>query len=170
MRRHAAPRILRTSKTLFEGPGRALWITAQGSFVDPRVRPIKLQSGIGYVASRLTAGTIIPVAVEYPFWDQRTPEALIRYGKPLDLGERHGLDGREWTCRIEEALTAAQDALAAESVCRDPALFEMLIAGTVGVGGAYDRWRRWRSWLCGRRFEPSHASIYPAVEQERIHI
>lgn len=153
-----AARFLRTSHAIFEQPFRAMWITAQGKFVDPRVRPIELRPGVGHVASRLTHGSIVPVALEYPFWDERTPEALIRFGTPLDLASGAELDAREWTTRIEAALTTAQDALAAEAIQREPALFETLVSGAVGVGGIYDGWRRFKSWVSGKRFDPAHAA------------
>ncbi|MCE9531862.1 MAG: lysophospholipid acyltransferase family protein [Planctomycetes bacterium] len=152
-----AARFLRTTKAIFEQPHRALWITAQGKFVDPRVRPIELRPGIGYVASRLQKGLIVPVAVEYPFWQERTPEMLLRYGEPLDLADGSHRDGREWTAAIESALTVAQDALAAEAIQRDPAAFEVLVSGKVGVGGVYDGWRRFKAWIRGRRFDAGHA-------------
>jgi 1-acyl-sn-glycerol-3-phosphate acyltransferase len=158
-----AARFLRTSRAIFEQPYRAMWITAQGKFVDPRQRPIELRPGVGYVASRLKEGFVIPVAVEYPFWEERTPEALVRFGEPLDLaanGTQHvadHADRAECTRRIEAALTAAQDALSAEAVRRDPTAFDELIAGKAGIGGVYDWWRRLRHWLRGRRFDPSHS-------------
>jgi 1-acyl-sn-glycerol-3-phosphate acyltransferase len=147
---------LRTSKTILESPFRAMWVTAQGKFVDPRARPIELQPGVGHVAARLPAGFIIPVALEYPFWDECTPEALVRFGEPLDLAAERGLDGRALTARIETALTCTQDALAVEAMRRDPSAFEVLVAGRVGVGGFYDCWRRCKAWLRGRRFDAAH--------------
>jgi 1-acyl-sn-glycerol-3-phosphate acyltransferase len=159
-------RFLRTARALFDRPFRAMWVTAQGKFVDPRVRPIELRPGVGHVASRLSDGFLVPVAVEYLFWDERTPEALVRFGEPLELATANGIDGREWTARIEAALTATQDALAAEAMRRDPALFESIVAGKTGVGGPYDWWRRCRAWLRGQKFDPAHASAGPGAETE----
>lgn len=160
-----AARFLRTAKTIFEQPFRALWITAQGKFVDPRVRPIELQAGVGYIASQLSHGLIVPVAVEYPFWDERTPEALIRMGEPLALSSEPNADRRHWTMAIEAALAATQDALAAEAIRREPALFETLVSGKVGVGGVYDGWRRFRSWIRGRKFDAAHIDQQPESGQ-----
>ncbi len=159
-------RFLRTSSVIFEQPFRAMWITAQGKFVDPRVRPIQLQPGAGYISARLKAGLIIPVALEYPFWNERTPEALARFGEPLDLVADHGLDGRGLTARIEAALTSTQDALAAEAIQRDPAAFETLVAGKVGIGGFYDMWRRGNAWLRGKRFDAAHGAPPVNVKTE----
>ena len=161
-----AARFLRTSKAIFAKPFRAMWITAQGKFVDPRQRPIELRPGVGYVASRLDEGYVIPVAVEYPFWEERTPEALVRFGEPLSASSRSRLSAHEWTHRIEAALTAAQDALAGEAMRRDPAAFEVLVSGRVGVGGVYDLWRRLTSWFRGRRFDPAHSAPTVRVKPE----
>lgn len=151
-----AAMFLRTTRAIFESSHRALWITAQGKFVDVRQRPIQLRPGVGYVATRLEKGLIIPVAVEYSFWEERTPEALVRYGEPLNLAEGRDLDRHEWTSRIERSLEASQDVLAQEVMQRDPKLFEILLSGKVGIGGVYDFWRRFKSWFTGRRFDPSH--------------
>jgi len=159
-----AARFLRTTQAVFAEPYRAMWITAQGKFVDPRVRPIELQPGVGYVASRLKRGLVIPVALEYAFWEESKPEALIRIGEPLPLSDDPNADGRAWTARIETALTATQDALALETMQRDPRNFENLVTGTGGVGGMYDRWRRIKAWAHGRRFDPSHST--PTVDAE----
>jgi 1-acyl-sn-glycerol-3-phosphate acyltransferase len=161
-----AARFLRTTKAIFEQPFRAMWITAQGKFVDPRQRPVELRPGVGYVASRLNEGFVIPVAVEYPFWEERTPEALVRFGEPLDLAMVVKPQAAEWTRRIEEALTVSQDVLATEAIRRDPALFDVVVSGKVGIGGAYDWWRRLRSWVRGKRFDPAHASAPPVSNPE----
>jgi len=150
-----AARFLKISEAIYEQPYRAMWITAQGKFVDPRVRPIELQPGVGYVASRIRRGLIVPVALEYVFWEERLPEALIRIGEPLPMSTE--LDGRGWTARIEAALTDTQDALAREAMQRDPALFESLVSGRSGIGGVYDGWRRTKAWLTGKRFDGSHS-------------
>jgi 1-acyl-sn-glycerol-3-phosphate acyltransferase len=147
---------LRTAKNILSRPRMALWVTAQGHFVDARRRPPGLQPGVGHLAHRLTDGVIVPVALEYPFWDERTPEALARFGEPIDLAVGRCPDAEAWTVRIEEALARTQDALAAEAASRDPSLFVEMVRGRVGIGGVYDVWRRLAAWVRGRRFEPGH--------------
>lgn len=154
-----AARFLRTSRAIFERPWGAMWITAQGKFVDPRVRPIEFQPGVGAIISKLSDGWIVPVGIEYPFWDERTPEALIRFGEPIVISG--GIDGREWTTRMEEALTSTLDVLAREAMSRDPAVFETIVTGKVGVGGPYDWWRRCKSWMRGRKFDAAHREDVP---------
>jgi 1-acyl-sn-glycerol-3-phosphate acyltransferase len=151
-----AATFLRIGEAILSQPKRAVWVTAQGQFTDARVRPLNLRSGVGHLAARMARGFVVPIAIEYPFWNERTPEALFRIGTPLDVTEFSELSGKEWTARIESALTDAMDGLAADAMTRDPARFTTIIGGTVGVGGMYDRWRRLKSWVSGKKFDPSH--------------
>jgi 1-acyl-sn-glycerol-3-phosphate acyltransferase len=150
-----AAEFLRTATTLLAKPDRAFWITAQGAFADVRKRPLNLRSGVGHLAARMAGGWVLPVAVEYPFWAERTPEVLIRVGDPLPAG---GGTGRDWTRRVEESLTATMDALAIDSLSRDEGRFETLLGGSAGAGGVFDLWRRAKSAVTGRRFVAGHAA------------
>jgi 1-acyl-sn-glycerol-3-phosphate acyltransferase len=148
-----AARFLSTSLDVLSDPGNVLWITAEGEFTDPRRRPVRLRSGIAHLARRVPGAVILPLAIEYTFWNESKPEALARFGPPIESG---GGTVAEWTVRLEEELAQTMDALTAESVQRDPALFEQLLHGQVGVGGIYDLWRRGRALAAGRRFDPRH--------------
>jgi 1-acyl-sn-glycerol-3-phosphate acyltransferase len=132
----------------------ALWVTAQGRFADPRERPVRLMPGVGHLAARLAEGHVLPLALEYAFWNERLPEALARFGAPIPLAGRHKPGG--WTERIAQGLQATQEALAREVMGRDPTAFEVLLGGGAGVGGVYDLWRRLRAALGGQRFRPEH--------------
>jgi 1-acyl-sn-glycerol-3-phosphate acyltransferase len=151
-----AAQFLRDATAILAQPHRAFWVTAQGRFTDVRERPLALQSGVGHLAARMGKGIVLPVALEYAFWTERTPEALVRIGEPLRIADHPGLNGKQWTALIEEALTRNLDALSAEVIRRDPAAFTELLSGRTGVGGAYDQWRRLKSWLRGRKFDPAH--------------
>ncbi|MDB5309660.1 MAG: hypothetical protein JWO38_3862 [Gemmataceae bacterium] len=151
-----AAEFLRVGRTVLSKPGRVFWVTAQGQFSDVRERPLNLRSGVGHLAARLDRGVIVPLALEYTFWTERTPEALVRFGEPLRITDHPGLDGREWTRRIEEALTRTLDVLNAETMSRDPAKFTAIVSGRTGVGGVYDLWRRAKAWVRGKKFDPSH--------------
>ncbi len=145
---------LSTSLAVLGQTDTMLWITAEGAFTDPWVRPIALRPGLAHLARRLPNAIILPLALDYSFWNESRPEALVRFGTPLDTG----LDASvaEWTRRLEAALTDTMDGLAAEAVTRNPALFKPLVRGDAGVGGIYDSWRWLRSAAQGRRFNPSH--------------
>lgn len=153
---HGAASFLCTTAALLSRPGATVWITAQGRFADPRVRPPGLRPGVGHIARRLPQGFVLPLALEYPFWEERLPEALARFGAPIPLGLQVDLGPSDWVEQIESALTATQDALAADARVRDPAAFTTLLEGRVGVGGIYDRWRQLVAWLRGERFQAGH--------------
>jgi hypothetical protein len=101
---------------------------------------------------------VVPLALEYAVWVERTPEALARYGEPIRVADHVGLDGKAWTRLIEDRLTQTLDALNADAMSRDPGRFVTVIGGTAGVGGVYDVWRRAKALLTGRRFDGSHGA------------
>ena len=58
--------------------GGVLWVTPQGRFADVRERPLVFKPGLAALASRVPGGcTVLPLAIEYVFWDERMPEALL---------------------------------------------------------------------------------------------
>lgn len=149
-----AARFLSTSLRVLSDPRSSLWITAEGAFTDHRIRPVRLRPGLAHLARRVPGVTILPLALEYTFWNESRPEALVRFGPPIEGGVRRGV--AEWNALLEDELTRTMDALAAESIARDPALFQPLLRGRAGVGGIYDLYRRARAAAAGRRFDPSH--------------
>ena len=139
-------------------PGAMLWMTGQGRLTDPRERPVRLKPGFAHLLRRLDGGTVLPLALEYPFWDERYPEALARFGKPVSIGRGHELSVGNWVQRLEAGLGEAQDALATAARARDPQAFEILVSGRAGVGGIYDGWRRLRARLRSERFRAAHGA------------
>ncbi len=149
-----AARFLSTSLRILSDPGSMLWITAEGEFADARRRPLQLRPGIAHLARRVPGAVILPLAVEYPFWNESRPEALARFGDPIETGPRRSV--AEWTGHLESELAHTMDALAAEAMRRDPRQFRTLLRGSAGVGGIYDLYRRSRAYAAGRRFDPRH--------------
>lgn len=145
-----ARRFLEVTQQILSRPDAALWIAAEGRFTDCRERPVKLRSGIGHLATRVRQAVLIPLALEYPFWEERDPEALARFGEELPALDAD-LKAVDWTVVLEAQLQDAQDALMAESLSRDPARFEVLLGGSAGVGGVYGVWRRLKARLQGER-------------------
>jgi hypothetical protein len=127
-------------------------ITAEGAFTDARVRPVRLRPGLAHLARRVPHAVFLPLALEYTFWNESRPEALLRFGKPVDLA----CSAADVQSRLEAALTQTMDVLAEESIARDPTLFQPLLRGTSGVGGIYDTYRRASAVLRGRAFDASH--------------
>ncbi len=146
----------KTTFYILNQPGTMVWITGQGQFSDARERPVKIRPGLGHLARKLVGGHVVPVAIEYPFWNERYPEALVRFGAPIPLGKGKDNTVEEWTGIFESALEQNMNALSLEALARDPALFETHIKGRAGVGGVYDFWRRLKSWARGKPFDAEH--------------
>jgi 1-acyl-sn-glycerol-3-phosphate acyltransferase len=161
--RAGAREFLCTGAAVLARPNAALWVTAQGEFTDPRQRPVRLRAGVGHLLRRLAGAVVLPLALEYPFWQERSPEALARFGAPIPVGRGRDRPVEEWMRLLESGLTVAQDALAADALSRDPQAFEVLLGGQAGVGGLYDLWRRLRAWLRGERFQAAHEVDDPAT-------
>lgn len=150
-------RFLRTSEAILQRPGAMLWLTPQGRFADARERPIGFKPGIGHLAARSAGAAFLPVAVEYPFWHERTAEVLVHFGAPV-FADGAAREPREWTGVLETALETTQNALARESQARDAAAFETILAGRAGIGGVYDGWRKLRARWRGETFHAEHGS------------
>ena len=149
-----AARFMAVSRRVLSNPATVLWITAEGKFTDARSRPVRLRPGIAHLARRHPEAVLVPMAIDYTFWNERKPEALIRFGSPIEAAGDRGVGA--WTELLEAELTRAMDALATDSATRNPALFESLLLGRGGVGGIYDLWRRIRGAIGGRRVQLSH--------------
>ncbi len=150
---------LRTATSLLNNPRSALWVTAQGRFSDVRQRPLELQPGVAHLVRRLAGGAILPLALEYPFWNERYPEALACFGRPIPIGRGSERTVEDWQAHITAGLSEAQDALTLSSLTRDPAHFVTLVGGSTGVGGLYDLWRRFRACVRGERFDTAHDAV-----------
>jgi 1-acyl-sn-glycerol-3-phosphate acyltransferase len=149
-----AARFLRVGQQVLGQPNTLLCMTPEGRFTDARLRPLVLRPGLAALIARLPRVTALPLALEYPFWDESRPEALARFGTPIVFGREHAV--ADIQPRLTLALTAAMDALAADACSRDAARFITLLEGRVGVGGVYDAWRRLDAWRRGRPFDASH--------------
>lgn len=162
-----ARRFLAVAEALAAEPATALWITPEGRFTDPRRRPVRLRPGLGRLARRLGAAAVggrdtvlLPLAVEYVYWQERFPEVLLSFGEPLsaarlavDLGSGAAA---AWDERLAAALEAAQDDLAERAVARDPSAFEVLVGGRAGVSGVYDLWQAAKGFVTGNRYLREH--------------
>ena len=149
-------RFLRMARAAARRSDVIFWITAQGQFSDPRVRPLTLRPGVGHAVAAMDHGLVVPLAVEYPFWNERFPEALAAFGPVMRVEDFPGRSADEWTTVLARELEATQDRLAAAALGRDPAAFTPLLRGRVGVGPAYDMIRRLKAWVRGERFDASH--------------
>jgi 1-acyl-sn-glycerol-3-phosphate acyltransferase len=139
-----AAQFLRTARTALDKAGAMVWITAEGAFTDPRVRPVRLRPGLSHLVRVAPNALVVPFAVEYPFWNERGAEALGAFGTPfpaseLRLGARGALEAE-----LARRLEAVMDDLARAAKARDPNPFETLLEGRSGERGVYGAWRRLR--------------------------
>lgn len=154
-----ARRFLQVSQQVLRGasgPAGAamLWVTAEGDFTDVRARPVVLRAGIAHLASLMPDALLLPLALDYVFWNESRPELLVRFGDPIAADA--ALRPAQWRERLEAALTVEMDHLAKDAMRRDPAPFNTLLHGHVGSAFVYDLYRRVRSLLTGQRFSPAH--------------
>lgn len=162
--RAGAARFLTVSLHVLSHPAAVLWITAEGHFSDPRRRPVRLRHGIAHLLRHRPDAAVVPLAMEYAFWNERKPEALFRFGEPIAHEPSRDVAG--WTAILEQRLAETMDALAKDAMQRDPRLFTTILCGSAGVGGIYDLWRRLQAWARGRRPQLAHEDDAPVPGQE----
>ena len=142
-----AAQFLRTAEAILQDGG-VLWLTPQGRFADPREFPLAFKPGLAALALRMPEVPLIPLAVEYTFWDERLPEALLHFGERIQPSAHAST--AEATRELEGALGKAMYALQGAATARDPRAFTTLFTGRRGTGGAYALIRRARAWFGGR--------------------
>lgn len=155
--RAGAARFLATAAGILATPSHMLWVTAQGRFADPRERPLSLRPGIAHVLARNPHAVAVPLALEYPFWSEKRPEALAAFGEVVEPGA----SATDWATRLETALTATADNLSALALARDPTAFEDVLRGRAGVGGVWGAWQMSKATVAGRRHVPDHVADHP---------
>lgn len=156
-----AANFMATGSEILSSPTRALWVTAQGRFVDVRERPLGLKSGIAHLIETAPGCMVIPLGIEYGFWLERGAEAFIAFGEPMRGEDLLALSRPERLHRLDGALSSVLDRLSDDVKARDPARFRPVLEGRAGVGGLYDGWRRLSAALRGRTFDPSHEGRQP---------
>lgn len=151
--RRGAVQFLRAATAGLAETRAILWITAEGDFSDPRKRPLVLRPGLAHLVRHAPDAVFVPAAFDYLFWNEARPEALLRFGPPVQVAGL-GVDGAQ--AALTAALTETLDALAADAATRDPGRFVTLLHGAGGTSAIYDTWRRARALRQGRRFDPRH--------------
>ena len=157
-----AREFLRTSRRLLKHPQTILWLTPAGRFHDVR-QPASFMHGLSHLVNSEFPGTVLPTAIEYTFWNERSPELLVLFGSPVVCAAlAEDRDAR--TLELEQALAVTQGLLAELAIARDPSAFTTLALGRAGVGGLYDFWRRFSAGLRGQRYQDRHGSepVVPA--------
>ena len=145
-------------------------MTPTGRFTDIR-EAAPFMGGLGHLATCAPSITLIPVAIEYLFWNERYPEILIEFG-PLLRSEDLPSEKAARLQLLEKQLSDTQASLALKAISRNPDAFTTLVAGRSGIGGLYDGLRRMVSFFTGATFQGRHqldktiAAERNAAEQE----
>jgi 1-acyl-sn-glycerol-3-phosphate acyltransferase len=155
-----ALQFLRSATEVLLTANSVLWLTPQGKFADARARPPVFKEGLASLLLRLPSATLLPLAIEYVYWDERLPEILVNPGSPFRIGSGGEVVNDDRSAVLAANLAAAQEELAALAVARDAASFAAILDGSAGIGVFYDLWRRLRSGMRGQRYEPEHGSIH----------
>ena len=152
-----AVQFLRTGMAILERGG-VLWVTPQGRFVDVRTRPLVFKRGLAALAVRVSAVsggcTVLPLAIEYPFWDERLPEALLRFGEPVRV--LAGETAESLQARLIDALVTTMDELSELTATRDAGVFKTLSQGRPGVGGFYGMGKKLRAMVLRQSLLAEH--------------
>ena len=147
---------LKTSLGILNHGGTALWITPEGRFSDCRDHTAPLMPGLAHLCTKLDRGRVVPMVMEYVFWEERLPECLVRFGSPMVIADRRHLTKPQWTELLTQRLRDNQSRLAQDSISRDGSRFSPILRGGAGAGGVYDSFRRMGAWVTGQKFRPAH--------------
>jgi 1-acyl-sn-glycerol-3-phosphate acyltransferase len=147
---------LRTAEAVLATPGHMLWMNAPGRFCDVRERPVPIAPGLVRLAEVAPAARFLPLALEYPFWSEKSAELLAGFGPPLEGAALAAMNRETRAAALARALEATMDRLAADAIARDPSRFRPLLRGRDGMGGVYQFWRRLGALRRGERFDPRH--------------
>ena len=151
-----AVQFLRTGLAILEEQG-VLWVTPQGRFADARERPLAFKPGLAALAAKTPGGcTVLPLAIEYPFWDERFPETLLHFGEPVQVVDQ---SAAEVEPALKDALEKAMDELKRMAIAREPAAFELLAQGSAGTGGFYEAGQRFIARLRGQPYRAEHTAV-----------
>ncbi len=156
-----AVQFLRAAETVLNGGG-VLGLTPQGRFTDARERPPVLRDGLGALLSRMQrqgrSTAVVPLAIEYTFWDQRLPEALACVGQPIvcepGTPPEQAVAAEAWTERLAAALAETQDELRDLALTRDAGRFTTVLHGRPGAAGFYGLWEAVRGKI-GKSLSPA---------------
>ena len=154
--RRGAVDFLRRGAAVLRSPDDVLWMTPEGRFADVRDHDAVLMPGLAHVCTRVGRGHAVAMALEYPFWTERLPMAIVRFSLPIPL--RDFSDKAVLLDQMTATLRRTQSALADVAIRRDRAALDNVLVGRTGGGFVYDSFRRLKSLLGGKSFDPRHQS------------
>lgn len=93
---------------LLQNPKNSVWIFPQGRLYPLDYRPIKFESGVSHICSRLKGVNLIPIAYKYTFIQKAKPEVFVEIGRPIIVNGQIN-EKKEFTKKIEEEFTMLLD-------------------------------------------------------------
>jgi 1-acyl-sn-glycerol-3-phosphate acyltransferase len=165
-RRAGVTAFLQNSRDILRLPSASIWLTPEGRFCDPRDHQAELMPGLAHLASRWDETSsdgpnrplyLVPLAIEYPFWEERLPEALCRFGSPITA---RGGEKASWHQQLTEALRTAQRSLAHDAQNRHVNQFDEVLWSGATRTSWYDRMRSWSGRWRGKQVELSHGKLF----------
>jgi 1-acyl-sn-glycerol-3-phosphate acyltransferase len=147
---------LRTAQAVLADPGHMLWMNAPGRFCDVRERPVPIAPGLVRLAELAPGARFLPLALEYPFWSEKSAEMLAAFGPPVEGTSLAAMAREARAAHLARALETTMDRLAVDAISRDPSRFRPVLRGRAGMGGIYQGWWRVRAMLRGEEFDPRH--------------
>lgn len=92
-----------------------LWIFPQGIIKPPNFRPFEFQTGLTYIAQKIALKyggiNLFPIAVNYAFLREDSPEVIVEVGKPIiiEAEEAKSIKRHEFTKNCEQSFTQLCD-------------------------------------------------------------
>ncbi len=155
-----AAAFLKQSNAILQRGDTAVWMTPEGRFADVRDAAAELMPGLAHLCHRLQQGVVVPLALEYVFWEERLPVCLARMGSPISLSEHADSSKTQWRDRLTVQLRENQASLAQLAIARSSQPFDCLLGGKRGAGVFYDSFRRMKALLTGQRFRRQHGEHF----------
>jgi len=152
-----ARNFLRISRELLRRPETLMLVTPQGRLADVREPELRFDAGLGHLFRHAPGAVFLPLAIEYTFWEEKHPEALLGVGEPLIADASATAPGAEEGHReLVQRLAVTSQRLAAASIHRETKAFQTLIGGRAGTSPMYDAWRWLKARVRGETFNPAH--------------
>ncbi len=151
---------LKQSLRILEAEQTSIWITPEGRFSDVRDHSAPLMPGLAHLCTRMERGKVLPLALEYAFWEERLPVCLVKVGPGIDIASHADSAKSEWGDRLTSILRQTQTELSELVIARSSEPFENLIDGTKGAGFFYDSMRRAKSMFGRSKFQASHGKQF----------
>ena len=155
-----AAAFLKQTTAILNGGQTAIWITPEGRFSDARDHTADLMPGLSHMCTKLTRGKVVPLALEYLFWDERLPVCLAKFGQPMRIADFETYSKVQWQETLSAELRGTQEKLSQLAIARNSDPFDDLLLGKAGAGMFYDSFRRVRSVLSGKKFRNKHGEQF----------